>query len=339
MVMAVHFNNQVLQRLDDHQQHLTHGAQVQDHLMQRVLQLEGEVRALNAPGSAPLPGKGKGKEAGKAKSDAGGKVAETKIKGPDMFGKSDVVPEHNRIVKLLIKRRSNIDHRDRWGRTVLSHAAEAGYRQACEMLILAGARINEADKENRSPIHWALAAGQFRIVRLLVRKGCDINVQDQDDFTPLMMAVKLNRPVVALFLVGYGANIHIKTGHGHTALTIALHYEREEITRHLKTFAPEAKMNYKNHRRELRMEKRERQRAADELLILQQEEAERLEKERLEKEAKKKKKKGGKKKAPRAKTPPLVPVVKEPKKRKERRLRTESDISSEPDTSDFDNSD
>merc|ERR1712224_84783 len=95
-------------------------------------------------------GKGKGKEAGKAKSDAGGKVAETKIKGPDMFGKSDVVPEHNRIVKLLIKRRSNIDHRDRWGRTVLSHAAEAGNRQACEMLILAGARINEADKENRS---------------------------------------------------------------------------------------------------------------------------------------------------------------------------------------------
>ena len=305
----------------------------------RDLWFKSNSQAIKAKPKKGQGGRQAGKGKGKTISDAGEKVAETKTKGPDMFGKSDVVPEHNRIVKLLIKRRSNIDHRDRWGRTVLSHAAEAGNRQACAMLILAGARINEADKENRSPIHWALAAGQFRIVRLLVRKGCDINVQDQDDFTPLMMAVKLNRPVTALFLVGYDANINIKTGHGHTALTIALHYEREEIIRYLKTFAPEAKMNYKNYRRELRMEKRERERAADELLIFQQEEAERLEKERLEKEAKKKKKKGGKKKAPRAKTPPLLPVVKEHKKRKERKLRTESDISSEPETSDFDNSD
>ena len=83
-------------------------------------------------------------------------------------------------MKLLILKKANVNHRDRWQRTVLSHAAEAGNRKACRMLIDANARLDEADKDGKTPLHWAVYAGISRTMRLLVKNGANLNIDPKN---------------------------------------------------------------------------------------------------------------------------------------------------------------
>jgi ankyrin repeat protein len=294
---------------------------------------------------------GKKKRPGSKGKGAGTKTAkEPSVQAPKpMFGTANV-PEHNKIVKFLIKQKSNVNHRDRWGRNVLSHAAEAGNRQACQMLVRAGARLDEVDNEKRSPLHWALSAGRSRVARLLVQMGCALNIQDVEGHTPLMMCAKMNKIKDALYLNAAGADKNLKTGHGYTALQIASFHDFIELETVIKTQSHWAKENYKIWRRERREKRRADKRRADQLIQLEKERKEQEERERIEKEKKKKKKrKGGGKPRGKGKSRPGSPSKAEkgpdismlmnngpaPPTKKEKKVQAESDVSSEPESSDF----
>lgn len=284
--------------------------------------------------------------------------ATSNAKAPSKFDKIQIVPQHKKILKLLILKKANVNHRDRWQRTVLSHAAEAGNRKACRMLIDANARLDEADKDGKTPLHWAVYAGKSRTMRLLVKKGANLNIQDRDQYTPLMLACRLNRRDDAMFLMAMGTNKNIQTGHGYTALKISLFHHHTEITRLLRLQRNWVLQEYKAWRYDRREQKREKARQADQLIELQRKAAEEAELKRREEEAAKKKKKkgggrrgnkkGGKKNRPKSRgsqsivdTSAMIGSMTNMgfgaanNEKKKRRVLAPSDVSSEPETSEF----
>eukprot|EP00943_MAST-04B_sp_MAST-4B-sp1_P002499 g2499.t1 len=273
---------------------------------------------------------------------------------PSKFDKVQIVPQHKKVLKLLISKRANVNHRDKWQRTVLSHAAEAGNRKACRMLIEAKARLDEVDKDGKTPLHWAVYAGKSRTIRLLVKQGANLNIQDKDQYTPLMLACRLNRRNDAMFLMAMGADKNIQTAHGYTAIKISLFHHHVEITRLLRLERNWVISEYRAWRHDKREQKREKMREADALIEMQRKAAEEAELKRRAEEAEKKKKKkrgGGKKpKKNRPKSRGGQSIVDTSamigsmnnlgfgnNRKKKRRILAPSDVSSEPETSDFEN--
>ena len=293
--------------------------------------------------------RGSRKKKKESKNDEEAAVSEKN--GPPKFEATQTIPKHKKVLKLLISKNANVNHRDRWQRTVLSHAAEAGNRKACRMLIDAKARIDETDKDGKTPLHWAVYAGHTRTIRLLVKKGADLNIQDNDQYTPLMLACRLNRRDDAMFLMAMGTNKHLQTNHGYSALKIALFHDHEQITRLLRLERNWVVQEYKAWRHDKREEKLEKARRADELIQLQKQAAEEAERKRREAEAAKRKrrKKGGGRKGREKNRPSsrggqsivdtsaMIGSMTNMnfRQKKQKNMLSPSDVSSEPDTSDF----
>ncbi|KAL4792169.1 ankyrin repeat-containing domain protein [Aspergillus venezuelensis] len=84
----------------------------------------------------------------------------------------------------------DIERRDPYGRTPLSHCAESGYHRNVEWLLAHGA-LHQADDSGCTPLHWAVKSEHaFVVEALLNSKGCDPNVKDLSGKTPIDVAVE-----------------------------------------------------------------------------------------------------------------------------------------------------
>jgi ankyrin repeat protein len=101
---------------------------------------------------------------------------------------------------LLQEHPQSIEEKDALGFTPLAWAAEAGQRDAAELLLSLGADPNASTKGGRHPIDWAAAAGHLSLVELLAAKGAN------DLSIALFLAIQQQQIPVARYLLEHGAN-------------------------------------------------------------------------------------------------------------------------------------
>jgi ankyrin repeat protein/Tfp pilus assembly protein PilF len=108
---------------------------------------------------------------------------------------------------------SQVDFKDKKGKTLLFFAAEKGFAKLAAFLLSKGAWVNARDKWNFTPLHEAL---NKKTAEVLINKGAFLNVTSNSGLTPLQSAVYGLRLNVARFLVSKGAtgNIFLDTAMG-----------------------------------------------------------------------------------------------------------------------------
>jgi len=95
------------------------------------------------------------------------------------------------LVKLLLAHGADINARDKSGWTPLMRAAMKGHVATVQVLLDHGAAVNDQEKEERwTALHWAAARGHDKVVALLLDHGADYTLRTQDGMTPLMLAMK-----------------------------------------------------------------------------------------------------------------------------------------------------
>mmetsp|Transcript_88833 Transcript_88833/g.176622 ORF Transcript_88833/g.176622 Transcript_88833/m.176622 type:complete len:221 (-) Transcript_88833:62-724(-) len=66
------------------------------------------------------------------------------------------------------------------GFTPLMYAAEGGYSEACDLLLLSGACVNAEDEDGMRPLHFAALAGCPHTCKVLLQGGADRHARDDD---------------------------------------------------------------------------------------------------------------------------------------------------------------
>lgn len=100
---------------------------------------------------------------------------------------------------------TDIDARDRLGRTDLLWAAWMHGPEATRQLLEQGADINARDSYQWTPLMVAVRAGQTEMVRLLLTHGAEITGVDVHGTTVLTMALDRGDEEIAQLLQGAGA--------------------------------------------------------------------------------------------------------------------------------------
>jgi ankyrin repeat protein len=94
------------------------------------------------------------------------------------------------VIRELIKRTKNIEHRNDDGETPLMAAAMKGIEKAVTLLLERGANIHAKDNDGATPLMYAAMGGQnTNIINLLLKKGARINERDNDGYTALHNAI------------------------------------------------------------------------------------------------------------------------------------------------------
>lgn len=130
---------------------------------------------------------------------------------------------HNRVLKLLLAVGANFNHRDSWGRSVLTHAAEGGNHAGVRMLLRAGARVNSADnKKQWTSIHYAVFHNHFFTAHNLIKGGANVDAADDNGITPLILAANApNQLEMVKLLLFADANTGLTSTYGQSCASCA----------------------------------------------------------------------------------------------------------------------
>ena len=100
-------------------------------------------------------------------------------------------------VKQHLAAGTDVDAKDKYGRTPLHLAPGSGHKEIAELLIAKGADVNAKNKYGVTPLHFAAGYGRKEIVELLIAKGADVNAKvvsgPKQGLTPLDAANETNQ--------------------------------------------------------------------------------------------------------------------------------------------------
>ncbi len=111
----------------------------------------------------------------------------------------------------------------------INNALEKGDTQRAEALILAESNINNRDKYGRTVLHYAAQHNNLQIVRLLLDKGYDIEAIDNSGETPIFDAIYNLHSEMVQFLIASGADINKFNKKGMTPLFAASKYKSQDV--------------------------------------------------------------------------------------------------------------
>jgi ankyrin repeat protein len=96
---------------------------------------------------------------------------------------------HVELVRLLLAKGVNVNHKADSGVTALHMAALQGGLKTVRLLLEKGADPNVTDKDNETPLHMAISGdGDFDIIKLLVESGAELNIANKEGITPVRLA-------------------------------------------------------------------------------------------------------------------------------------------------------
>ena len=122
------------------------------------------------------------------------------------------------VLKLLKKKKTDVNVKDDKGYTALIHASERGYKEIASMLIKKGADVNARNNDGDTALIYASGHRHIEILSMLLVKKADVNMARETGWTALMWASYNGYVNVVLMLLNNGANVNAKTEVGHTAL-------------------------------------------------------------------------------------------------------------------------
>lgn len=115
------------------------------------------------------------------------------------------------LVKSLISRGTDVDAKDRLGRTALCQAAKNGHKDVVEILLARGAEINVRDSFGASALHYTAQQSHKDIAELLIVNGADVNTKNNNGQTPVNVALRQNRKDIVNLLITKGADVSLHT--------------------------------------------------------------------------------------------------------------------------------
>lgn len=127
-------------------------------------------------------------------------------------------------------KRSDIDVVDKYGRTLLSYAAEKGYETVVRILLEEGAGVNIPNKWGDTPLLRASSGGHEEIVRLLLKNEAKLECTNSRGDTPLYLASVNGYEGIVRLLVEKG-NPSLKGGYGGNPLRAAVDNGHEAVVR------------------------------------------------------------------------------------------------------------
>ena len=128
-----------------------------------------------------------------------------------------------KIIRSLIKNKSDLNREGAYGYTPLMIASLTGNIEGVKLLIEAGAGVDISQKEGQTPLWLAALNGYSDIVSFLAKKGANLNVMDKDNKqTPLMVAADFGYLDTVRALLKAGADVNFVSDYGQTALSYAL---------------------------------------------------------------------------------------------------------------------
>ena len=109
------------------------------------------------------------------------------------------------LVRLLIAHGADVNVQDESGWTPLMRAAMKGNSECADVLIEHGARVDLQDNTHSTALHWAARRGHVEIVQRLLSAGADLRVKNDQGWTPMMAAAEGGYNNVILLLRQAGA--------------------------------------------------------------------------------------------------------------------------------------
>lgn len=132
---------------------------------------------------------------------------------------------HVDIVRMLLKKKANVDARNDNGATPLMLATLRGHTAIVELLCAFNANTDiSEDDQLVTPLMVACFKGNVDIAKILLTKGASVNLVNKHGATALVTAAasqNINPDIIQL-LLDSKANVDIRDGSGLTALQFAM---------------------------------------------------------------------------------------------------------------------
>ncbi|KAF5687842.1 ankyrin protein 3 [Fusarium denticulatum] len=128
---------------------------------------------------------------------------------------------YEKVVKLLLERKANVQAEPNQGRTPLHFAArKEGSRATMQVLLSYGADINAMDDQRRTPLIVAVRHASIDEIGFLIRQGADATAQDKRGATCLHTAMERDKATLDIvrLLLENGATADARDGNGQTCL-------------------------------------------------------------------------------------------------------------------------
>jgi len=118
-------------------------------------------------------------------------------------------------IRSLIKKGSNIEVKDKYGRTAIFDAIVKGFHEIVLELCLANINVNIQDKNGKTPLHFAAIYSQYEIAKILIQFGAEVDLKDENGNTPLSDAVFYSHGIenLIIFLQQKGADPTLKNNY------------------------------------------------------------------------------------------------------------------------------
>ncbi|XP_013391239.1 ankyrin repeat domain-containing protein 50 [Lingula anatina] len=113
------------------------------------------------------------------------------------------------MVKLLLDSGAEVNAGNRYGRTPLHEAAQAGHKDMVELLLERGADPNITNEDGSTPLHLAACKGHEDNVKLLLDHGADPNITDKYGWAPLHWAAEKGHEDITKLFLERGADSNI----------------------------------------------------------------------------------------------------------------------------------
>lgn len=142
---------------------------------------------------------------------------------------------HAHTVRHLVGRYGlDVNHRDKYGATVLLVAAERGDPDLIDFLVDHGANVNVTDHDGRGALHYSIRAKRFdNACHLITHYHLDPNQQDENGVTPVFWAAEYGENALIDMLVHHGADLRHTDHHGNGVLAYAVRSKQHQTARHL----------------------------------------------------------------------------------------------------------
>jgi len=125
---------------------------------------------------------------------------------------------HFEIVKYIISKGADIEHKNKWNSNSLMNASMQGHTKIVKSLIDKGAKVNEKGGDDNTALHFALMHNQPETAKLLLKNEAKVGVVNSRGQTPILMASWYGNPDVMKVLVELGANVNFTSSNGNTVL-------------------------------------------------------------------------------------------------------------------------
>jgi hypothetical protein len=134
-------------------------------------------------------------------------------------------------VEVLLAINWLLDEQDSFGRTLLSYAAENGHEAAVRLLLKKRADVNSRDRFGQTPFSYAAENGHETIARLLLENSPDVNSNDMYSRTLLFYAARAGHETIARLLVENGANVAFRDRFSQRGLSYVVKNKHELVTK------------------------------------------------------------------------------------------------------------